>query len=645
MPIKVSVVVAVYNPGRHIDGLIRSLDEQSLSPDDFEVIFVDDGSTDGTRERLEAIARTRPHFTVTSIPNSGWPGRPRNIGTDLARGDYVFYADNDDEFFPEALERLHAMAIENGSDIVYGKVVRAGRNTPYWSLARRNIAVADPLQDDIVSSRTVHKLYRRDFLTKHAIRFPEGKVRLEDHTFMAQALPLAEVVSVLADYPCYRWNHHDDGSNNSSVKIDYDEYWEYFVEALRIFRRIAGPGEFTDAALVSGIERMFYPIRASRYLQRNTAERLQVFDPLHRLVNDELPERLDERVPVLKRARLHALRVGDRDLFDRLQELRFGLTFAVRLDSAAWQDGKLHVSVTASLDSRWGALVGFERSGDDLLLPPQPEDDLPVDKRVLLPKDHGVLEVTLRHRASRVEWPLEGSHRTESVETGKGVGLRAGYDAVIDPTRNYFGAPLEPGIWDVLARVQFLGDNEVRRVPVGTVTLPGEPVATGDRDTLVYRTKGGNLALRTPSSWSQSVDGSRPRLTEAHWEGDLLRVELDVPDGVGADWVRVRRRRDGDSREAKVEQGSTTVRVGRTSPGDVLDFYVHGGAAGSTEDEQRLVFAGAKVTQRPPHHMYGTVHGYFSIKDERRPVGARLRSQAGRLVRWAVQWRRSRTAG
>src|SRR6186997_698455 len=112
---KVSVVVAVYNPGPNIDGLISSLDGQSLRSDELEVVFVDDGSTDGTHERLLELAGSRPNFVVTTIPNSGWPGRPRNVGTDLARGEYVFYADHDDELFPEALERMHDLATANGS--------------------------------------------------------------------------------------------------------------------------------------------------------------------------------------------------------------------------------------------------------------------------------------------------------------------------------------------------------------------------------------------------------------------------------------------------------------------------------------------------------------------------------------------------
>lgn len=80
MSVKVSVVIPVYNPGKYIDPCIDSLLRQTLPADEFEVLFVNDGSTDDTRERLEKLATQHSHFRVITIPNSGWPGKPRNIG-------------------------------------------------------------------------------------------------------------------------------------------------------------------------------------------------------------------------------------------------------------------------------------------------------------------------------------------------------------------------------------------------------------------------------------------------------------------------------------------------------------------------------------------------------------------------------------
>src|SRR3954454_6214755 len=117
---KVSVIVPVFNPGSDIDELIASLLGQTLPPSELELIFVDDGSTDATPARLDALAAEHRHVRVEHIPNSGWPGKPRNIGLDLATGDYVFFVDNDDWIEHDALERVHAMAVADRADIVIG---------------------------------------------------------------------------------------------------------------------------------------------------------------------------------------------------------------------------------------------------------------------------------------------------------------------------------------------------------------------------------------------------------------------------------------------------------------------------------------------------------------------------------------------
>ncbi|MEA2468447.1 MAG: poly(ribitol-phosphate) beta-N-acetylglucosaminyltransferase, partial [Thermoleophilaceae bacterium] len=128
--LKVSAIVPVYNPGEHIDRCIESLVGQSLPTDEYEVIFVDDGSTDGTGARLDALAAEHPHVRVEHIPNSGWPGKPRNVGIEMARGEFVYFVDNDDYVGRQALERLYDRALETGADVVMGKVVGRGKYVP-----------------------------------------------------------------------------------------------------------------------------------------------------------------------------------------------------------------------------------------------------------------------------------------------------------------------------------------------------------------------------------------------------------------------------------------------------------------------------------------------------------------------------------
>ena len=125
---KVSVVVPVFNTGEDLSRCVDSVLAQSL--DDYEVIFADDGSTDGTEKRLDELEAAHDHVRVLHLPASGGPGGPRNAGVDAARGDYVYFLDDDDWLGPEALARMHAMAVRNDSDIVIGKMVGHGRPVP-----------------------------------------------------------------------------------------------------------------------------------------------------------------------------------------------------------------------------------------------------------------------------------------------------------------------------------------------------------------------------------------------------------------------------------------------------------------------------------------------------------------------------------
>jgi glycosyltransferase involved in cell wall biosynthesis len=120
--VKCSVVVPVYNPGPSLARCVDSLLGQTMRADHYEVIFVDDGSTDGTGARLDALAEAHAdQVRVLHIPASGWPGRPRNVGVDAARGEFVHFVDNDDALASYALEAMYDVAADTGADIVLGR--------------------------------------------------------------------------------------------------------------------------------------------------------------------------------------------------------------------------------------------------------------------------------------------------------------------------------------------------------------------------------------------------------------------------------------------------------------------------------------------------------------------------------------------
>ena len=216
----VSVIVPVYNCRDTVESALESALTQTLPPDRVEVIAVDDGSTDGSAELLDEMARAHDRLTVVHQPNTGGAGAPRNKGLDLASGTFVFFLDADDRLGPEALARMTAMAERNGTDIVLGKQVgTGGRQVPrVFERTIERTHVLDPDCDLFPKiSMAALQLFRRSLIDKAELRFTEGLLSHEDHLFTTGAYLQASGVSVLADYDCYYWAARQDGTSSTQV--------------------------------------------------------------------------------------------------------------------------------------------------------------------------------------------------------------------------------------------------------------------------------------------------------------------------------------------------------------------------------------------------------------------------------------------
>ncbi|MCR5751561.1 MAG: glycosyltransferase [Kiritimatiellae bacterium] len=202
---KVSFVIPVYNAERYLSEALASILMQEETPE-IEVICIDDGSTDDSAAILDFWKDRDYRLTVIRQANQG-PGVARNVGMDVAKGEYISFLDADDRLSSEAkLDRLLKRAIDDNLDLLVcggnlmtedGTVLRKGcLNETFIPVER--IFGPEALGDNLyllTPQFPANKLYRRSFLLKEKISFPSLR-RSEDFAFVQLSYALAKRISV-----------------------------------------------------------------------------------------------------------------------------------------------------------------------------------------------------------------------------------------------------------------------------------------------------------------------------------------------------------------------------------------------------------------------------------------------------------------
>ncbi|WP_338784894.1 glycosyltransferase family A protein [Streptomyces sp. DG1A-41] len=530
MPVKVSVIVPVYNPGIYIEDCIASLQRQSLPPDEYEVIFVDDGSTDGTPARLDALAAEDSRMKVIHQENSGWSGKPRNVGIEASRGEFVMFVDNDDYLGDEALERMYDYGVANGADVIVGKMAGKGRGVPV-ELFRRNHPRATVENAPLIDSLTPHKMVRRAFLDRIGLRFPEGRRRLEDHVFIAEAYLRAENVSVLSDYVCYYHLRRDDSSNAGFERFDPVGYFKNLREALDVVERYTEPGPVRDKLFRRWLRvEMVERLRARRFLKLPDDYRRELFAEIHEVVVERFGPGVAAGLQPTQQV-VAALTAADRyDDVVSFAQWEAGVAPKATPGHVEWRDGSLSVGFTAEYTS----------GGEPMTLPADAEatplNDAPKDvseavewvaSQTAAHFGQATADLLLRERSSAAQYfqPVRFTRETVSVRDGGEVRLVLRATATVDPA----DLPKD-GVWDALVRVKLGGwTKECRLGPAPRASRPTPDVGVvGGRPALPYWTEPhGNLSLEL------GVRGSRLGLGRVQQSGvtvsgDRIRAVLPL---------------------------------------------------------------------------------------------------------------------
>lgn len=189
-----SYIIPLYNTEAYIVRCLRSIIAQDLPEGGYEVIVVDDGSTDGGRELVEALAAEHPQVRLLSQTNAG-VSAARNKALDAARGRFVQFVDSDDYLAEGMMQSLLQRAIDESLDVLvfnYNCVDADGNDRPHDRddnyLSTAAMTGVDYLEHHSMTPYVWRFLVRRDYLNQGNWRFDTSLIVCEDGALIARFL-------------------------------------------------------------------------------------------------------------------------------------------------------------------------------------------------------------------------------------------------------------------------------------------------------------------------------------------------------------------------------------------------------------------------------------------------------------------------
>lgn len=200
----ISIIIPIYNGEKYLKQCLDSIVRQTFT--NFEVLLINDGSTDNSQSILDWYKEKDERFKTYQIPNSG-VSHARNVGLSMATGDFIFFVDSDDWIEEDAIEYLLNQFVSQNISIVlsafsydyFDKTTDCHLSAniltkkqissfPLAIFVPETASINDVKLDVEILCAMAGKMYRRDFIEKHKIRFNKHVKIGEDGLFVLEVL-------------------------------------------------------------------------------------------------------------------------------------------------------------------------------------------------------------------------------------------------------------------------------------------------------------------------------------------------------------------------------------------------------------------------------------------------------------------------
>lgn len=245
----ISIIIPVYNAAAYIEQCVRCVLNQTMQ--DVEIIAVNDGSTDESKEILDRLAATDDRLHVFHQNNKG-VSATRNFGLQQATGNYIGFCDADDWMEPNMLQELYMAIISNECDWAICNVIIIKDEQPAklrLQLRDEVINVADDraafvhgLMRFNYDNANWNKLFKASIIREEQIRFNENMHIWEDLLFNLQYLQYASKVSIVAK-PLYNYRILDTSLYSGDISNKVPQFNKLFNHYVEFANRVADPAQ------------------------------------------------------------------------------------------------------------------------------------------------------------------------------------------------------------------------------------------------------------------------------------------------------------------------------------------------------------------------------------------------------------------
>ena len=220
---KFSIIIAAYNLGELICDAIEScINQVNISSTEFEIITINDGSTDNTLDYINRYRNIKNHIIINK--SNGGLSQTRNYGIKQAKGDYILFLDGDDWLATDALSKLLNHSTIKYDVIAFPMLYYYDENNlkqklflvngTYSNEKFINLTIGKKLFNIIPAPK---KIYRRSFLLENNIFFIEGILH-EDNPFFIDVMSICKEILFINE-PIYIYRQNREGSITSVCNI------------------------------------------------------------------------------------------------------------------------------------------------------------------------------------------------------------------------------------------------------------------------------------------------------------------------------------------------------------------------------------------------------------------------------------------